>query len=396
MSNFRTAAIVCEYNPFHNGHQYHIEQTRAICGADFIVAIMSGNFVQRGEPAILDKWTRAEMALRCGADLVVELPAPYALSSAQYFAAGAAALADRMSVITHLSFGSESFGGTDGLARLERFVRRTPQGPVLDAAYLKQGRSYAAAAASASHVTAPNDVLGAEYVRALRRISSEIRPVAVKRTGCGHDRAGSAMEIRKLLRESEPAGCWKGLMPVPAAELLERELSRGGAPVFSECLTQAVFAALRSLGREGLCNCPSVGEGLDYKIYSAACACADFETLIRSCTSLRYTSSRIRRIVFSALLGITGDLVKTVPPYIRVLGMRRDCGALMDALTASARIPVITSKARFLKTAAASERTAAEPFLRVENRAADLYALARPALELRSGCSELTHPLVFV
>ena len=146
MKNLNVAAVVCEYNPFHQGHWYHLKETRRICDADYIIAIMSGNFVQRGEPAIVGKWARTEMALRCGADLVVELPVPYALSSAQFFAAGAVDLICKMSVVTYLSFGSETFGGEAGTAKLERFACRTLHGPEIDKVSLRKGHSYAAAA----------------------------------------------------------------------------------------------------------------------------------------------------------------------------------------------------------------------------------------------------------
>lgn len=399
MSKKSIAAVICEYNPFHNGHYHHLAETRALCGADYIVAVMSGDFVQRGEPAILDKWARAEMALRCGADLAVELPVPYALSSAQFFAAGAVDLICKMSVVTHLAFGSEAFGGAAGTAALERFACRTIHGPEIDKAYLHSGRSYAAAA-RVPGVSSPNDVLGAEYIRALRRQNSEIRPVAVKRIGSGHDLPGSAMYIRNLMKtKGDPSdgNHLEQLMPEAARRILKRELEAGRCPVLPEDFTQAVFASLRFLGAEGLRRSPFVGEGLEYKIYAAACNCTDFSALIRECTSLRYTASRIRRIIFTALLGITREMVGMPAPYIRILGMNRGCGPLMDALTEQARIPILTSKAKFLKSAADSpENAQAKLFLQAENRAADLYALGFPAKDRRTGYSELTHPLIYV
>ncbi len=401
MKQFHAAAVVCEYNPFHMGHRYHLEETRRICGADYVIAVMSGNFVQRGEPAIMSKWARAEMALRCGADLVVELPAAYALSSAQYFAAGAVDLICKMSVVTHLSFGSETFGGEEGTAELERFAWRTLRGPEIDKKRLQKGHSYAAAA-QVPGMDAPNDVLGAEYIRALRRRGSNIRPAAVRRIDAAHDRLGSAKDIRTRIRNAAAAGtdCSRAperRMPSAALEIFKKELEAGRCPVFPEHFTQAIFSSLRSLGPAGLRGCPFVREGLEYKIYSAACGRADFGAMIRECTSLRYTASRIRRIIFAALLGISRELPGMPAPYIRVLGMNRGCGLLMDALTERARVPVITSKAKFLKSAADSpENAAAKLFLEVENRAADVYALGFSAQDQQVGYSELTHPLIYV
>ena len=209
-----------------------------------------------------------------------------------------------------------------------------------------------------------------------------------------------AEKIRSLIGSAPSAAeqaPWKALMPETAANLLEKEMEMGKSPVLSEHFDQTVLAALRFLGAEGLRSCPFVAEGLEYKIYSAACSATSFETLIRTCTSLRYTASRIRRIVFAAILGITREMIKMPAPYIRILGMNRGCGPLMDALTECACVPVITSKAKFLKSAADLPETApAKLFLRTENRAAELYALGYPARDQRIGCSELTHPLIYV
>lgn len=266
-----------------------------------------------------------------------------------------------MSVVTHLSFGSEAFGGEDGAAELERFAHRTPHGPELDRGSLRGGRSYAAAARRPG-AAAPNDVLGAEYIRALRqtrrRRSVQLRLRARTRGTTGQAAPG---EIRSLIRSAPSAAeqaPWKALMPETAANLLEKEIETGKSPVLSEHFDQSVLAVLRFLGAEGLRSCPFVAEGLEYKIYSAACSATSFEMLIRMCTSLRYTASRIRGIIFAAILGITREMIKMPAPYIRILGMNRGCGPLMDALTERACVPVITSKAKFLKSAADLPETA--------------------------------------
>ena len=399
MQNFKAAAVVCEYNPFHAGHQYQIGQTRKICGADYVIAVMSGDFVQRGEPAVLNKWARAEMALKCGADLVVELPVAYALASAQYFASGAISLIDQMRVATHLSFGSEEYGGESEFPTLEQYARNTAQGAALDWKAMKEGRSYAAAAARNSPVQGPNDILGLEYIRALERLGSAVRPIAVKRMGAGHDQTGSARHYREQLRNLHGAQCGALSPPLPetVAGILEQEIKQGRCPVLPENYSQAIFAALRAIGTEGIRRCPYVSEGLEYKIYSAACSCTSLDALIAACTSLRYPAARIRRILFAALLGIPRDLPALPAPYIRILGMRKDCGPLMDAIFAKASVPVITSKAKFIKSAGESPlELRAKNFLQIENRAADLYSLGYPGQPARTGCSEWTHPLVFV
>lgn len=382
MGKMNVAAVICEYNPFHSGHAYHLEETRRLCGADYILCIMSGDFVQRGEPAIMSKWARAEMALQCGADLVIELPLPYSISSAQYFADGAVDTICKMSIVTHISFGCES----EKLSVSDELY--------IDKALMKQGISYTAAS-RANGVSAPNDVLGAEYVRALRRRGSDIKQVAVKRKGSVHDGIGSALDIRRILLEGEEMPRIRALMPENAADILQREILDGRCPVRPEAFEQAIFAFLRALGPEGIRSAAPVSEGLEYKLYSAACEAPDYASLIDSCTSLRYTASRIRRSVFAAFLGVTSSLVKSPAPYIRVLGMRKSCGVLMDALCERALVPVITSKAKFMKTQE-SQASDVRAFLDVQGKASDIYALGNPSKDKRNAQTDMTHPLVYV
>lgn len=392
MGKMNVAAVICEYNPFHSGHAYHLEETRRLCGADYIICVMSGDFVQRGEPAIISKWARAEMTLQCGADMVIELPLPYSISSAQYFADGAVDTICKMSVVTHISFGSESFEGVLDEEKCEELT--VSDELYIDKALMKQGMSYTAAS-RVNGVSAPNDVLGAEYVRALKRRGSDIKPAAVKRKGSVHDGIGSALDIRRILLEGEEMPRIRALMPENAADILQREISGGRCPVRSEAFEQAIFAFLRALGPDGIRSAAPVSEGLEYKIYSAACEAPDYASLIDSCTSLRYTASRIRRAVLAAILGLTSSMVKSPAPYIRVLGMRKDCGALMDALCGRALVPVITSKAKFMKTQE-SQASDVRAFLDIQGKAADIYALGYPSKDERNAQTDMTHPLVYV
>lgn len=179
------AAVICEYNPFHNGHKYLIDAARSVCPEAFIVAVMSGNFVQRGEPAIVDKWTRCRAALCCGADIVVELPSVYAASSAQFFAEAAVSIINRLGIVEKLVFGSES-GDINALVNAAELKARPSK--EFDAAFkaaLGAGLAYPAAmqAAIGGNTFLSNDILAVEYIKALICSGSKTVPVAVKRTG---------------------------------------------------------------------------------------------------------------------------------------------------------------------------------------------------------------------
>ena len=429
MKKPKICGIICEYNPFHSGHKYHIDEARKISGADFVIAVMSGNFVQRGEPAIFDKWARTEMALKCGADMVLELPTAYALSSAEYFASGAVDILQKTGIVTHISFGSESFWDNAGVRKLSKIAELTLLGPSVDRKSLDKGASFAAASRN-SVVTMPNDILATEYLRAMRRLDAKMEVVPVKRVGEGHVGYGSAISIRRFLADGKIDEAEK-CMPAEAFEILQREIEAGRGPVNAKSFNNIVLADLRRLRVEGLRDKPFVSEGLEYKIYSAACESGSYEELVSRCTSKRYTSSRIRRIVFASMLGVKRKMLSEPVPYIRVLGMRRSCGRLKDMLDCSAKVPVITSKAKFMRSLEhdggamlralpekltckpssalsgmasgefcvneydAYAKTAAE-FLRVDNNAADLYSLAFKNAKSRVGASELTHPLIFV
>ena len=417
MSNTKICGIICEYNPFHNGHMYQIEEARRLSEADYVVAVMSGDFVQRGEPAIIDKWSRTEMALRCGVDMVLELPTVFSLSSAEYFATGAIDVLKKTGIVTHISFGSENFEGQDGAIALRKIAAETKNGPIVNSEMLKNGASFAAASRN-SVVSLPNDVLATEYLRAMVRLDAKLEVTPIKRVGKGHVGEGSAMFIRSLLSKGDVAGAQK-YMPAAAFDILQKEVGEGRGPVNAALFSNIILADLRRLGVEGLCEKPFVSEGLEYKIYTAACESSSYDELILRCTSKRYTSSRIRRVAFASMLGIRRKLLSEKVPYIRVLGMRRGCGALMNLLNSKAEVPVVTSKAKFLRSIESvgvklenesgkmlsgefcandicCDAKTAIDFLKVENTAADLYSLAFSNPESRVGASEMTHPLVFV
>ncbi|MCL2201559.1 MAG: nucleotidyltransferase family protein, partial [Oscillospiraceae bacterium] len=320
------AGIISEYNPFHLGHLGHFEKTRAALGGDCaIVCVMSGNYVQRGEPAIFGKHPRAEAAVRCGADLVIELPTPYALSSAEGFARGGVFLLNGLGVCDAISFGSE-YGKLEPLAQgAKAVVSREADELILE--WLGKGLSYAAARQKAADALmgsgsevfrSPNNLLGIEYLKALAKYNSKLTPVTVTRTGGEHDGDSgySASRLRKILYEG---GLPWDDMPGQASGIFKKEMQEGRGPVCIKGLEPAVLSRLRMIWDFSLL--PGVSEGLDRRFAKFAAAEPTVEQVQEKIKTKRYAMSRIRRMIMCACLGITEQDSAAPPPYIRVLAM---------------------------------------------------------------------------
>ena len=377
MSNIRTAGIIAEYNPFHNGHEYHINETRK-SGATHIVAVMSGNFVQRGEASVYDKFSRAEAALKCGADLVAELPAPWAMSTAETFAYGGVYILNAMGCVDTLNFGCEC-GDIKLLKKAaEAVMSREADG--LTASLLQGGATYASCRQKAVKTLfgeeisgvlgSPNNILAVEYLKALKRLDSLIAPYPVLRRGAAHDGeiSGGGIQSASYLRQlilsgnSEQAGKY---MPDGAKNLLEKPIAD------IKRLERHVLAVLRTAEPADLLEFPDVSEGLEFRIIRAAADAGSLEELYEKIKTKRYTMSRIRRVVLSAALGLAKGLTAEPPPYIRVLGMNGGGRELLNVMKSTAAIPVITRYSQ-LK----SLDTRAQNVFKSENRACDIFGLA--------------------
>lgn len=388
--------IVAEYNPFHSGHAYHIAQSRAVLGAETaVVCVMSGNFVQRGSPAMFLKHARAEAAVRCGADLALELPLPWALSSAERFAFGAVSLLASTGVVTHLSFGSEG-GDLAALRRAAALLARSELGPLIREA-LGRGLPYAAARQAAAEalsgdrldiMSTPNNILGIEYLKALQTLRAPITPLAIPRLGAEHDGAEagagefpSASALRERLKTGEGVS---GAVPAAALEVFERETAAGRGPIFAESLDTALLSRLRALPREDFAALPDMSEGLENRLFRAAREAGSFAEAVALAKTKRYAASRLRRAFLGAALGLrAADASRGAPPYLRVLAANAKGRALLARMREAAALPVLT------KPAAARElNEKARRVFDLEAGAADLYALALPAAEERRGGAE--------
>ncbi len=328
----KTAGIIAEYNPFHNGHKYHIEQTRRLTGADAIIAVMSGSFVQRGEYAICDKWSRAKMALLGGADLVVELPCVYSCQAAEYFAKGAVAILEAMNC-DYISFGTEA-ENLEEIIKIAEFLKNPDEKFNNDLeSRLKSGVSYPRAVSEALEndtVNTPNNVLAIEYLKNL----VNMKPVAIKRRGSQHDGENSASDIRNRISNNENTD---NLMPESNVEIM-----KNASFADNKTFESLVLYKLRTMTAEQLKTNPYVIEGLENRIAEHCHKCTTLEELLSSIKTKRYTMARIRRILTNALLDITREDVTQSPQYIRVLGANDIGAGVLARLRKTCRLPVIT------------------------------------------------------
>ncbi len=396
----KTAAIICEYNPFHNGHRLHIEKTREILRQKFgedtaIVCVMSGNFVQRGDVAVCNKFARAEMAVRCGADLVIELPTPYAMATAEIFAHGAVSLIAKTNICDVLSFGSEC-GDIEKLTGAAKLLISDSFSDEVKKE-LAKGVSFAAARQQSVEsicpelsgiLSEPNNILGIEYLKALLRLESDILPVTVAREGQGHDESDDddsplscASTIRRALSNGDlPVA--KRSMPEESYDVLQREVAVGRAPVSVDMLETAILSHLRRLTPDDFARLPDVSEGLHNRLYDAVQNSTCLEDAISYAKTKRYSYARIRRLYMSAFLGIRGDFYENIP-YIRILAFSDIGRALLRSIDES--IPVITKSASVYEL----DEQAQKMFL-FESMCTDIYSLAYPGFDARRAGSEWT------
>ena len=379
------AAITAEYNPFHMGHKYHIEKTRE-AGATHIVAIMSGNFTQRGSPAIMPKHVRAKMALLSGVDLVLELPVCYAMATAQRFAFGSATIAEGLGCVDLFSFGSES----GYLTLIDAASKAVDSPAVIDKMRekLSEGITFAKARQLAVEelfgdevgdiLNTPNDLLGVEYIRQLRAIGSKISPFAVERCGPLHDsdkidgELASASYLRNLIK-SGGIETLKEFIPRESYDVIAQECEKGEGPFDDRKLEPLMMGVLRRINQEELFSLPDISEGLENRIYTAIRQAVNVEEIYSFAKSKRYTAARIRRVVMSAFLGIDGGLSSLPAPYIRVLGFNQKGREILQKAKRTAVIPVSDSLAYLKK-----QGDAALKFAETEAVTTDLYTLGLP------------------
>lgn len=360
--------IVSEYNPFHNGHLMHLQKSKELTHTDFTIAVMSGNFVQRGDTSIVDKWTKAEMALKSGVDLVIELPTLYAISSAENFADGAIKILNSLGIVDYVSFGSE-IGEITPLDDVASVLYKEPKEfSSLIIRQLRSGLSYPKARELAIQMyfgssqkytdvlENPNNILGIEYLKSLKRLKSPITPITLKRKYSDYNsndiKSGiaSATAIRTMLQKGKNIHY---VVPYETYELLEEKKKYGQIIPSLSIFSKEIIYTLRKMTLSKIATLPDVSEGLENKIKAAANTSNNLEELILKIKSKRYTQSRIQRILLYALLNISEKditMSKKQMPYIRVLGFNKNGKKIISAIAnQNPKLQIIVSVKKFME-----------------------------------------------
>lgn len=365
----KVLGIVAEYNPFHNGHFYHMQESKKITEADSCICVISGNFTQRGEPSIVNKWAKTYMALCCGADLVIELPTIYSISSAENFASGAIKIFDSLKIVTDISFGAEC----NDLATLNNianvFYSEPANYKTILNHELKRGLSYPMARENAvlmylndikryaNVLSNSNNILAIEYLKALKQQKSMIQPNIVPRKNVYYndqkivDDFASATAIRKLMLNREYAEVRK-VVPRSTYQIIGEEYKKNHIILGIKKYEKEIIYALRVMPIEEIQNLPDVNEGLEFTIKKAASETNDIEELIEKVKSKRYTQTRIQRILLYVLLGITKKDMedsKKMVPYVRVLGFNSRGKILVsEIMNQNPKLNMITSVGKYV------------------------------------------------
>lgn len=372
--------LITEYNPFHNGHLYHLQEAKKITGADYAVVVMSGNFLQRGAPAIVDKHTRAAMALLNGADLVLELPVSYAAGSAEYFAMGAVSLLDKLGIVNSLCFGSEC-GDIDLLSTIAAVLLDEPKEyrSILQA-HLKQGLSFPAARSNAlldylsdsfqssgimETISNPNNILGIEYIKALKKRNSTIKPYTISRVSSGYHEAelkesiSSATALRNSIFKNQNLNELRNQVPVSVYKLLEEKYQKG-FPIYANDFSSILKYKLLSETSSSLTDYVDVSSDLALKIMNHLNQYENFHQFADLLKTKELTHSRITRVLFHILLDIKKESLETYIyhdyiQYFRILGFKKDSTLLLNGIKNSASIPMITKLADAKKNLSPSQ-----------------------------------------
>lgn len=363
--------LVVEYNPFHNGHKYHLEKSKEITNATHTVAIMSGSFLQRGEPALFDKYTRAEIAVKNGVDLVIELPTLYACQSAEIFSHGAVATLNSLNCVNSLCFGSEE-GNIDILQTISEILVKEPSDfKITLKNFLDEGIVFPVARSKALYeyiknnhllelsedelqqvLNSSNNILGIEYIKSLIKLNSSIKPYTITRIASKYNSTDiesnicSATAIRNSLKDNTDLKLIENVVPLHTFNEINHKINTNFNPVFDYMFYDLLSSTIiRDV--DNLTKYFEVNEGIENKIYSNVFTSKNLEELINSTKSKRYTMTKIKRTLNNILLGINRDDVIKVKdldrvPYIRILAFNNKGREIIKKIKTSSDIEIIT------------------------------------------------------
>lgn len=419
-------ALVTEYNPFHNGHQYHLNRSKKITNSDHIIVIMNGNFTQRAEPAVLDKWARTKQALNCGADLVIELPLVYGIRSAEYFAHHSIEILEKSNLVNHIVFGSE-IGQINVLKAIAHaFNNETAYFKERLSFYINQGINYPKARQKAlidayekyeelkkydknlikNALKSPNNILGIEYLKSIEKINSQIKAHTIKRIGPEYysDRVehlnkdivkkdiASATHIRKLIYNKDKKDALtksKNLMPEKSWNILKSELNKGRFSSETEILylNKKIIDQIRRLNPSELRGFSGIANGFENRIFTAALATGNPKSFLENIKSKNYTESRIKRMLLQIYFNLNKENIKKIyhaeHHYIRILGINKDKEYLLREINNKSSIPIIINPAQIIKNPNFDTGDPLALSLSYDVLASDLYALLYQNSSLR-------------
>lgn len=386
----KIVGIVAEYNPFHNGHSYHIQNAKIQTNSDYAIAVMTGNFTQRGNTSVINKWEKTKMALYGGIDLVIELPTIYSISSAENFASGAVKILNSLGIVDSISFGMEA----NDLSTLNNIANilysEPPEYKAILEHELSKGNSFPKARDNAlmmylndikryaNILKGSNNILALEYLKALKSQKSNLIPVGIKREKVYYnstkiiDEYASSTGIRNLLLHNQLEEIRK-VVPAKAYNILLNNLRQGTYVLDITAFNHEILYKLRNMSLKDIANLPDVNEGLEYVIKDASGKTNNLIELINKVKSKRYTQTRVQRILLYALLGITKkdmELSKRIVPYIRVLGCSDNGKILLSQI--NTKLKVITSLKKFEMN---NKNKKIKRLLEIDKISTDIYTL---------------------
>lgn len=380
--------IIAEYNPFHNGHLYQIQKAKELTGADAVIAVMSGNFTQRGETSLINKFEKTKIALQNEVDIVIELPTIYSISSAENFALGGIKILNEIGNIDYLVFGIEEDNLQELQAIADVLVNENDEFKRTIKEELDKGNSYPKAREIAlkkvlssenvgNIMQKPNNILAIEYLKALKITNSRIKPFAIKRKNSMHhdkninENYASGTYIRKLFIENNFDEISKVVPKYTYEKLLELK-SHGTYVTSINDFSDIVIYKIRMMTKEEISQIADVNEGLENSIKLASTTCKTIDEIIDKVSTKRYTKTRISRILTYILLDITKsdmEQSKNNDPYIRVLGINKQCEEILSTINDS---KLITSLKKF------EENNGENELLNIDKKATEIYTIKYP------------------
>ncbi|MDR7856371.1 nucleotidyltransferase [Tissierella sp.] len=408
--------LITEYNPFHYGHLYHLEQSKINTNADFSIAIMSGSFLQRGEPSFIDKWTKAKMAINNGVDLVLELPFVFSSQSAENFAYGGVKLMDSLNIVDYLSFGSE-VGELEPLLQISNILSNEPVSyKEMLRNNLSTGLSYSVSRSNAIEeytntfstdsqfdykeiLSKSNNILGIEYLKAINKTNSKIKPITIKRSGSSYNDLdlsnghASATGIRNIVKK-KGLNSIKSLVPIETYNCLEEYLCKYNNFNYLENYNQILLYLILSTEKEKLEGLIDIENGLENRIKDQGVKSNNIKEIINSIVTKRYPRTRIQRLFVHLLNNLYKDnfeqLYKSYPSYIRVLGANKNGVLLLKKIKENSTLPIITKFADYKHL----DNKELEDILIYDKKATDLFFLGLNHPTLLSNMDYLISPYI--